>query len=235
MRPSPALVVALLALFVALGGTSYAVTQLPRNSVGTSQLRDGAVTRAKLSRTARSALRGATGPQGPAGAVGPQGPAGTAGVRGPAGADGQQGPSGAPGSAIVARIRLSGGPVTVPPGGSVDVPLTGSWTQAADEDDVAYAWGHFSDRPATCSGPNANLGARTTVTGIGDVTIFAASALSVADDPNDVWSEEVATQFVRPPGIDTLNSPTATLVNECTGAGESFTLDAAAVDVVAFR
>ena len=35
--------VAYLALFVALGGTSYAATQLPANSVGTAQLRPGAV------------------------------------------------------------------------------------------------------------------------------------------------------------------------------------------------
>lgn len=36
-------VTALLALFVALGGTGYAATQLPRNSVGSSQIRTGAV------------------------------------------------------------------------------------------------------------------------------------------------------------------------------------------------
>jgi hypothetical protein len=40
--------IGLIALFVALGGTSYAATQLPRNSVGTGQIRAGAVTTAKL-------------------------------------------------------------------------------------------------------------------------------------------------------------------------------------------
>ena len=40
--------VATLALFVALGGTSYAVTSLPANSVGTSQLKSASVTAAKL-------------------------------------------------------------------------------------------------------------------------------------------------------------------------------------------
>jgi hypothetical protein len=37
-----------LALFVALGGTSYAAISIPRNSVGTPQLRSGAVTAKKL-------------------------------------------------------------------------------------------------------------------------------------------------------------------------------------------
>ncbi len=37
-----------IALFVALGGTSYAATQLPRNSVGTQQIRAGSVTAAKI-------------------------------------------------------------------------------------------------------------------------------------------------------------------------------------------
>ncbi len=49
LRPSPALLISLIALFVALGGTSYAaITALPANSVGTPQLKNGAVTPAKL-------------------------------------------------------------------------------------------------------------------------------------------------------------------------------------------
>lgn len=41
-------VVAYLALFVALGGTGYAAIRLPAASVGTKQLRNGAVTNRKL-------------------------------------------------------------------------------------------------------------------------------------------------------------------------------------------
>jgi hypothetical protein len=48
-RPSPALVVACIALLVALGGTSIAaVSQLAPNSVGTSQLKNNAVVTAKI-------------------------------------------------------------------------------------------------------------------------------------------------------------------------------------------
>jgi hypothetical protein len=46
---SPAMVVSLIALFVALGGTSYAaITALPANSVGTPQLKNNAVTGTKI-------------------------------------------------------------------------------------------------------------------------------------------------------------------------------------------
>ena len=48
--PSPALVISLIALFVALGGTTYAATSLPVNSVGTRQIKNRAVTAAKIAR-----------------------------------------------------------------------------------------------------------------------------------------------------------------------------------------
>ncbi len=100
-RPSPAMVVACLALLVALGGTSVAaVTQLGRNTVDTPQLVNGAVTNAKVRNNAinsskvanRSLLRSdfAPGqlPAGPVGPQGPSGPTGPAGAAGPAGAIG---------------------------------------------------------------------------------------------------------------------------------------------------
>ena len=40
--------IAMLALFIALGGTTYAATALPKNSVGTKQLKNNAVTAAKI-------------------------------------------------------------------------------------------------------------------------------------------------------------------------------------------
>jgi hypothetical protein len=47
--PSPALVIALIALFVALGGSSYAaINSLPKNSVGSKQLKNNAVTGSKI-------------------------------------------------------------------------------------------------------------------------------------------------------------------------------------------
>lgn len=46
-RPSPSLVISLFALFIALGGIGYAAT-LPKNSVGTAQIKDKAVVSTKL-------------------------------------------------------------------------------------------------------------------------------------------------------------------------------------------
>ena len=83
-------VLATLALFLALGGTSYAVTALPSNSVGTTQLKKNAVTAVKIksnavtgSKVKNGSLTAAdfaagtlvAGPAGPAGATGATGAA----------------------------------------------------------------------------------------------------------------------------------------------------------------
>jgi hypothetical protein len=47
-RPSPALMISIIALFVALGGTSVAAFKLKANSVKTRAIKDGAVTTPKL-------------------------------------------------------------------------------------------------------------------------------------------------------------------------------------------
>lgn len=96
-RPSPAMVVACIALTLSLAGTSYATVSLARNSVGTMQLRDNAVTSKKIrdfSLRQWDFKRGQL-PHGPAGPPGPAGP---------------QGPPGA----TVAALTMHEGSVTVP-------------------------------------------------------------------------------------------------------------------------
>jgi hypothetical protein len=85
-RVSPAMIVACVALTVALGGTGYATisTVIPRESIGTMQLKADAVTTSKVrdfSLRAWDFKRGSlpSGPAGPAGPAGPQGPAGVVG------------------------------------------------------------------------------------------------------------------------------------------------------------
>jgi hypothetical protein len=79
-------VVSTLCLFILLGGSAYAAKQivLPRNSVGTKQVRKHAITKAKLAPKLVTSLKGRRGRQG---------------VPGLAGADGQRGPQGAVGPA----------------------------------------------------------------------------------------------------------------------------------------
>jgi hypothetical protein len=81
-RPSPALVVSCVALGLALGGTGYAtVLNVPKNSVGTAQLKTGAVTTKKVKDG--TLLKNDFKPgQLPAGSPGPQGPAGPPGISG---------------------------------------------------------------------------------------------------------------------------------------------------------
>jgi len=82
--------VALLALFVALGGTSYAAIKLPANSVGAKQIKRNAVGSAEVRNgvlksadfAAGELPGGPVGPAGPAGGVGPQGPPGPQGPKG---------------------------------------------------------------------------------------------------------------------------------------------------------
>ena len=51
-RPSPALIVAVIALVTALAGTSYAVSGLSKNAVGSKQLKKGAVKTADVAKDA---------------------------------------------------------------------------------------------------------------------------------------------------------------------------------------
>jgi hypothetical protein len=100
---------ALIALFFAFGGTSFAATStlLPRNSVGTRQVINGSLQTIDLSRAARGALRD-TGPRGPAGQQGAQGPTGATGAAGAAGAQGLQGLPGQPATKLFVAVNADG-------------------------------------------------------------------------------------------------------------------------------
>lgn len=109
--PSPAMAVAVVALFVALGGTSFAVVSLQRNSVLSKHIRKGQVKRSDIAKSAVDSARvkdgsitgadladgallaGAKGEKGDPGPTGPAGPAGAPGADGADGADGAPGPS----------------------------------------------------------------------------------------------------------------------------------------------
>ena len=82
---NPALVISLIALFVALGGSSYAAIKLPKNSVGNKQIKKNAVTSAKVKDRSLLATDFKAGqlPQGAKGDTGAAGATGATGARGP--------------------------------------------------------------------------------------------------------------------------------------------------------
>ena len=98
--------VAYLALFVALGGSSYAAVQLSKNSVRSKHIKNGQVKRADLRKNAVNGAKVKDGSlqaadfaagQLPGGQPGPQGPQGLQGERGAQGEKGDQGLQGEPG------------------------------------------------------------------------------------------------------------------------------------------
>lgn len=98
--PTPSMLLAGAALFVALSGSAVAANQLIRakdiapNAVTSAKIRDGSVALADLQARTRASLRAQTGPSGTNGATGA---AGTNGLSGTNGANGANGPNGATG------------------------------------------------------------------------------------------------------------------------------------------
>ncbi|HEY6888342.1 MAG TPA: hypothetical protein VI300_11200 [Solirubrobacter sp.] len=141
-RPSPSIIVAVLSLTVALGGTGYAATKLPSNSVGSDQLKNNAVTGAKVRDGSLFAndfaagqlprgAKGDTGPQGPGGNAGPAGPKGDAGAPGAPGSAGPKGDAGATGPSDAYVTASAGVTLQDPPAMATIETLTnvpaGSW------------------------------------------------------------------------------------------------------------
>src|ERR1700729_3373570 len=91
-RPSGAMLVALLALFLSLGGLGYAGQVV--NLIDGHQIKKGSIEADRLSKQARGTLKGRTGSRGARGAKGNAGPQGAAGARGAPGATGGAGPAG---------------------------------------------------------------------------------------------------------------------------------------------
>lgn len=84
--PSPALAISVLALFVALGGTSLAAA----GYINGKHIKPRSIPESRLTKSAIRALHGAIGATGP---KGPSGPQGTQGAQGPKGDTGDIGPS----------------------------------------------------------------------------------------------------------------------------------------------
>jgi hypothetical protein len=193
-------VTATLALFVALGGASYAAVSLPRNSVGTAQIKPRAVVLSKVSPKTRRALRGQRGKTGPQGIQGVQGIQGIQGVRG------LQGP---PGPTAGAAASGGGDPSSTPVNALSSLPATltttapgrifvfgsvsaGLGCQASGS--CTDAWGVYIDGvpvPGTASGLSAAASGSTTkqinIFGISAVVPAGTHSVAFRDNPGGNW------------------------------------------------
>jgi hypothetical protein len=111
-RPTPSMIVSLIALLLAMGGTGYAATSLPKNSVTTKQVVDRSLRAADFAPgqlpAGRQGAAGTAGQPGPAGQPGAKGADGAPGAPGTKGDTGPQGPTGPIGPSEVI-VRNNGG------------------------------------------------------------------------------------------------------------------------------
>jgi len=172
---------AVLALFVALGGTGYAAANhlMARNTVGSAQVINGSLQKKDLSKKALTALkgaRGARGLRGPVGAAGIQGAPGTMGSPGAMGAQGQPGVQGLQGPAGPALVRTTPGAVTIATldAAGVGIGHDGEDTSAIIGADGLGLLSYFDEtntdlRVAHCNDVACSGATKTTLDSAGDV------------------------------------------------------------------
>ena len=145
-RPSAGVVLAMVALFVALGGSSYAAVALPKASVGAPQIKQSAVNSKKVldgSLLAKDFKQGQL-PQGAQGPAGPQGPQGSPGQQGTPGISGYELVNGpaievADGASAQQTVRCPAGKMVV--GGGYDtVNSTGVTLNRSSPTDASNGW-----------------------------------------------------------------------------------------------
>jgi hypothetical protein len=145
-----------LALFLALGGVSYAAVTLPKNSVGSRQLKKNAVTASKIKNGSlglgefkNGALRkGIEGPQGEQGPQGDQGPSGVSGAHVVKGAD----------TTIAAVGGYGTATVTCPDGERV---LSGNYEQIDGVPSITVYRSRISDDGTSYSADGQNVSMST--------------------------------------------------------------------------
>jgi hypothetical protein len=135
-RPSPALVLAVIALLVAMSGNAIAdgvtavAAKLKKDAVTSREIKNGSVRLTDINKKDRVALKGATGAAGAAGATGPAGAKGATGATGAQGIQGARGEIGPIGpSTVLEATRGSDGGFT---DGSTHTVITRSNLPAGD-------------------------------------------------------------------------------------------------------
>jgi hypothetical protein len=219
-------VVAYVALFTALGGTSYAAVRLKPGSVTSAAIARGAVTHGKLaghSVTSANVKPGSLRSSDFMPGVLTASSSGAVGTKGDPGSPGAPGPAG--GATVTMRTHSTGA-VTAPHGTSTAVPLAADgWTQAAGELNL-IAGTITVHVPSACTGSFGNAlivsvdGAPATV-GL----VPTAPASKTVTIP-------IAVGTLMDSAKQTTHRLTAAVANSCTKDGEDFGVSDMSLDVV---
>jgi hypothetical protein len=227
--------VAYVALFIALGGSSYAAVQLTPGSVSTSALANRSVTHRKLavnSVTARNIANGSlTRADFRAGTLvgGAKGEGGRSGPNGRRGPAGPQGPAGPAGGAYIGARMQSTGSVRATHGASANVPLSGGdFRQDGKELDL-LAGSMTVTTPSTCTGSYGNA---LVISVDGNPTTFGLAPTIPA---GQTVTLPLLVGTLSDPGASTAHHVTAALANSCTKDGEDYTVQNVKLDVLKFN
>jgi hypothetical protein len=232
--------IGLLALFIALGGTSYAAVSLSANSVGSRELKNGSIMKRDLRPRLVDNLRGASRPTGPTGPSGPAGPKGDIGHTGPAG------PAQSAGETPASRVRRTtdtqivpnaAGPmgatvVQFPDPTSEQYDIGGMFDQAADNTVLripvtgtyivtgAVRWAASTvETPGVQAGGMRNLFLHGPTSMTGQGGIRASSSVPASTTPGDTTRQNVAT-------TERLNAGDEVFLSVSQTSGGSIALDA---------
>lgn len=179
-------VMATVAVFIALGGGAYAALKLPKNSVGSKQIKRGAVTSRKVRNGSLKSVDFRAGqlPAGPTGPSGPQGARGRSGPRGARGLTGARGPKGDPGRSALTPLASgekvrgvfsgSSGPTTGEMSTGVTLPIP---APTALDDAHVVVKGGADNGDASCQG---SYSAPSAPSGI--VCVYPASDTNAANE-----------------------------------------------------
>jgi hypothetical protein len=212
-------VVSTLCLFVLLGGGAYAALTIPKNSVGSKQIKDGSVALKDIESKARDELQGA------------------AGAQGTPGSPGAPGAAGADGSVVVARPHSTAGATTTDAGTLIPIPMTANtWTQGASETDELPYSGKITYTPPIspgCGSPGA-LGIINLYFKVNGNSVAAAQISTLLD------GVQRTVQFGSPsllpePGAATARTLTLEVNDLCPAPGDNFQVSAISFNVVGVR
>jgi hypothetical protein len=235
------MVVALAALFVALGGSSYAALALKQNSVLSKHIKNGQVKGVDLGKASVDSSKVVNGkllaedfatgqlPAGERGAQGSQGAQGAQGLKGEPGADG------ADRGTIAAQPRCSGCPVSSGPTNTpVPIPLTDSqWTQDTNEGNILFVEVELTPPVGTCTGTGGPFpgfsGAAVTVMLDGSVIASPAGAAGQPTQTSQGFSG-----YIFPPDTDEPHTVTAEVADNCAGSENATVEDVKVVVLSSF-